>query len=390
LFLTHGQDGRVWDVDGNEYVDMISSLMPIVLGYRDADVDYAIRNQLTRGISFSLPTTLEQELARVLCDIIPSAEMVRFGKNGSDATSAAIRMARAYTGRDRVIVCGYHGWQDWYIGATARNKGVPSAVQNLTTMVPYNDLEAFDKVFTGHPGEIACVIMETANVTEPKPGFLQGVKDLAHKHGALLVFDEIITGFRFALGGAQSLFGVTPDLSCFGKAMANGMPLSAVVGRRDVMMEMEKIFYSGTFGGEALSLAASLATIDKLKREAVIPRLWSLGADLAEDVNALIEKHELGHVFGLVGFAPWKVLVVQDHANIRKEAIKTMFLTEMLARGVLLNASHNVCWTHNATDMARTRQAWDGALVAVKQGLTSGTLIEQLKAPIIEPIFKVR
>lgn len=390
LFLTHGDGGRVWDVDGNEYVDLVSSLMPVVLGYRDPDVDYAIRGQLTRGISFSLPTSLEQELSRVLCDLIPSAEMVRFGKNGSDVTAAAIRMARAFTGRDRIIACGYHGWQDWYIGATARKKGVPPAVQGLTSMVPYNDIEAFERAFAAHPGDVACVIMETMNVVEPKAGYLQAVKDLAHKHGALLIFDEIITGFRFALGGAQSLFGVTPDLSCFGKAMANGMPLSAVVGRRDVMMEMEQIFFSGTFGGEALSLAASLATIDKLKREAVVPRLWSIGEELATDTAALIAKHGLNDVFSLAGAAPWKVLMINDHPNARKEAVKTMFLTEMLARGILIAASHNLCWSHTPTDLAQIRKAWDESLAAVKRELTQGTLIDHLKSPIIEPIFKVR
>lgn len=390
LFLTHGQGGRVWDVDGNEYVDMVSGLLPIVLGYRDPDVDYAIRHQLARGISFSLATSLEQELARTMRDIIPSAEMVRFGKNGTDATSAAIRMARAFTGRERVVACGYHGWQDWYIGATARKKGVPVAVQSLTSMVPYNDIDAFEKAFAAHPGEVACVIMETMNAVEPKPGYLQAVKDLAHKHGALLIFDEIITGFRYALGGAQSLFGVTPDMACFGKAMANGMPLSAVVGRRDVLMEMEQIFISGTFGGEALSLAASVATIDKLKREAVIPRLWSLGEELTKDVRALVTKHGLDGIFGLTGAAPWMLLVINDHPSVRKEAIKTLFLTEMLARGVLMNASHNVCWAHDATDMARMRQAWDGALGVVAKEIAGGALIEHLKAPIIEPIFKVR
>jgi glutamate-1-semialdehyde 2,1-aminomutase/spore coat polysaccharide biosynthesis protein SpsF len=204
------------------------------------------------------------------------------------------------------------------------------------------------------------------------------------------VFDEIITGFRFALGGAQSLFGVTPDMACFGKAMANGMPLSAVVGRRDVLMEMEKIFISGTFGGEALSLAASLATIEKLKREAVIPKLWSLGEELTKDVRGLVTKHGLDGIFALTGAAPWMLLVVNDHPKVRKEAIKTLFLTEMLARGILMNASHNVCWAHDATDMARMRQAWDGALGVVAQEIAGGALIEHLKAPIIEPIFKVR
>ena len=238
-------------------------------GYRDPDVDLAIRRQLTRGISFSLPTTLEMELAERLVKHIPCAEMVRFGKNGTDATSAAVRLARAATKRDRLILLGYHGWQDWYIGATTRNLGVPACVSALSHLAPYGDLEAIEDLFARHPGEFAAVMLEPMNTVEPAPGYLKGLKDLVHRHGALLIFDEIITGFRWSIGGAQARYGVTPDLACFGKAMGNGMPISAVVGRADIMRLMEDIFYSGTFGGETLSLAAAIATIDKIDREAV-------------------------------------------------------------------------------------------------------------------------
>lgn len=390
LFLTHGQGGRVWDVDGNRYVDMVCGLLPVVLGYQDPDVDQAIRDQLANGISFSLPTPLETELAERLTRLIPCAEQVRYGKNGTDATSAAIRLARAFTGRDRIAVCGYHGWQDWYIGATTRHKGIPAAVRDLTHIVPYNDLETLDKLLSAHPGQFAALIMEPMSAVDPAPGYLQGVKDLVHAHGALLVFDEIITGFRYALGGAQSLFGITPDLASFGKAMGNGMPISAIVGRAEVMREMEDVFISGTFGGEALSLAAAIATIDKMEREPVIEKLWHLGSTLADGVAALTAKHGLAELISLVGRAPWKIIAVKDHPTARKEAIKTLFIHEMVHSGVLFLASHNVCYAHDGDDVATVLAAWDRALSKVAAELATEQLEARLPCPAVEPVFKVR
>lgn len=251
-FIERGRGSHVWDVDGNEYVDMISGLCALTLGYCDPDVDAAVKAQLEDGIIFSLPHRLEMEVAEQLVSMVPCAEMVRFGKNGSDATAGAVRVARAFTGRDHVAVCGYHGWQDWYIGTTARNRGVPQATRDLSHTWAYNNIESLDAIFKAHPGQVAAVILEPMNVVEPAPGFLQAVKELTHKHGALLVFDETITGFRYANGGAQQLFGVTPDLATFGKGLANGYPVSAVAGRADVMQLMEEIFFSFTFGGETL------------------------------------------------------------------------------------------------------------------------------------------
>lgn len=390
LYLTHGDRGRAWDVDGNEFVDLICGLLPVVLGYRDPDIDRAIRVQLDRGISFSLPTSLESELAERLVEIIPCAESVRFGKNGTDATAAAVRLARAKTGRDRVAVCGYHGWQDWYIGATSRNKGVPVAVSELTHFFPYNDLPALDALLRRHPDEFALVMIEPTNAVEPNPEYLEELRELVHRHGSLLAFDEIVTGFRYALGGAQELFGVTPDLATFGKAMANGMPLSAIVGRADVMAEMEEIFFSGTFGGEALSLAAAIATIDKMRREPVIETLWRNGALLADGAAQRIEQHGLSEVISLSGKAPWMLLQFADHRAARKEAIRTLFLCAMYDRGVLISASHNVCYAHSAADLALVLDAYDGALAEVRRELDGGALESNLPCPVIEPVFSVR
>jgi glutamate-1-semialdehyde 2,1-aminomutase/spore coat polysaccharide biosynthesis protein SpsF len=316
--------------------------------------------------------------------------MVRFGKNGTDATSAAIRLARAKTKRDRVITLGYHGWQDWYIGATSRKLGVPEAVSQLTHGAPYGDLAAVEKLLEAHKGEFAALILEPAGATEPPAGYLQGLKALVHRHGALLVFDEIITGFRWSLGGAQKYYGVTPDLSAFGKAMGNGMPISAVVGRADVMRLMEDIFYSGTFGGEGLSLAAAIATVDKMEREDVVGRLWQTGGELLAKARAKISAAGLDDAIGLVGIAPWAILAFKDHPKGSRNAIKTLFLREMIQGGVLINASHNVCFAHTPADMAQVLAAYDRALGAVKDALAKGDLDQKLGDAVIRPIFTVR
>lgn len=390
LFLTHGDGGRVWDVDGNEYVDLINGLFPVILGYRDSDVDAAIRRQLDRGISFSLATALETELAERLVRLIPSAEMVRFGKNGTDATSACVRLARAFTGRDHVALCGYHGWQDWYVGATSRNRGVPGVVSDLSHLVAYGDLEAVDRLMSQHRDAFACLIMEPTNVTPPAEGYLEDLKALVHSHGALLVFDEIITGFRWSLGGAQARFGVTPDLSAFGKAMANGLPISAVVGRADIMRLMEEIFFSSTFGGEALSLAAAIATIDKLEREAVPDKLWQCGERLMTGARSSIERHGLDGTLGLVGSPPWAILSYSDHEGGSAAAVKTLFLREMIAAGVLINASHNVSFAHTRDDEAQVLAAWDRATEVVAVRLAEGDLDRRFDNKLIRPVFQVR
>lgn len=388
LFLTHGQGSRVWDVDGNEYIDLVSGLLPNVLGYNDPDVNFAIQRQLHKGISFSLSTELEIQLAEKLCAIIPSAEKVRFGKNGTDVTSAAIRLSRAFTGREKVVTCGYHGWQDWYIGSTTRNKGVPKAVCNLTTPVPYNDLNQLETLLKTE--EYAAVIMEPCNTTIPAPGYLQSAKDLCETYGSVFILDEIITGFRFALGGAQQYFGITPHLSCFGKAMANGMPISAIVGRDDIMKEMEEIFFSGTFGGEALSLAASLATIDKIETENVTHQLWSFGNDLSSRIQAIIDDQGLNEAIGLVGLSPWRILTYKDVGSYTGFEIKTLFIQEMTKRGILINGSFNINFAHTALDGNKIVEAFSQTAKILAQAIHHNELSQLLINPTIKPLFKVR
>jgi len=390
LFLSHGRGSHVWDVDGNEYVDFVNGLLPVILGYDDPDVTEAVTAQLERGVTFSLATELEIELAELLCELIPCAEMVRFGKNGSDATSGAIRIARAYTGRDRVAVCGYHGWQDWYIGATTRNKGVPAAVGELTHKFAYNDLDALRSTLESRKGEFAAVMMEAMNAEEPREGYLQAVRNLAHEHGALFILDEIITGFRYHLGGAQTLFDVVPDLATFGKSMGNGFPISAVVGRARYMAEMEEIFFSSTFGGETVSLAASLATVRKMQREPVHEKLNAMGERVIALTRANVERHGLSPAIAICGKPSWSLMQFRDAAGATAAQVKSLFLQELIGRGILTAGSYNMCYAHGESDLAQLDRAQREACTAVREALDAGDIGKRLLGPPIQPVFRVR
>jgi len=390
FFIQRGAGARVWDVDGNEYIDFINSLAAITLGYQDAEVDAAVSAQLKEGVVFSLPHPIEMQVAEKIVELVPCAEMVRFGKNGSDATAGTVRLARAFTGRDHVAICGYHGWQDWYIGSTARNRGVPAATRALTHAWAYNDLGSLEKVFEAHPGQIAAVILEPMNIAEPQPGFLQGVKDVAHRHSALLVFDETVTGFRYALGGAQQLFGVTPDLAAFGKGLANGYPVSAVAGRADVMRLMEEVFFSFTFGGEALSLAAALATMRKLESEPVIDTLYRQGRAVMEGLKSVIAESDASDFLGVAGNPTWSFLTMQDCGGYTLWQIKTLFLQEMFSRGILTIGTHNMSYSHGDDEVGRLLQAYGEVIPMIAKAVRNKTLESALRCEPLQPLFKVR
>lgn len=390
-FVQRAQGTRVWDLDGNEYIDFVNSLASVTLGYQDEDVTRAVAEQLQHsGVIFSLPHPLECEVAELICEMVPCAEMVRFGKNGSDATAAAVRLMRAHTARDHVAVCGYHGWQDWYIGSTARNRGVPQATRELTHAFAYNDLGSLQALFERYPGQIAGIVMEPMGATEPQPGFLQAVKDLAHREGALLTFDETITGFRFANGGAQAWFGVTPDLASFGKGLANGYPVSAIAGRRDVMKLMEEVFFSFTFGGETLSLAAAKATLQKLQREPVIDTLMRRGERLLAGTRAVIEQAGLSDVFAIGGHPAWTFLTIRDARGASAFEIKTLLMQEQHQRGILCLGTHNLSYAHTDADIDALVAMYADVLPLIGRALDAGTLRQQLRCEPLVPLFKVR
>lgn len=389
-FIKKGQGSRVWDADENEYIDFVNALAAITLGYNDPDVKNAVTLQLEEGTIFTLPHELEIKVAEKIVEMVPCAEMVRFGKNGSDATAGAIRLARAYTKREHVAVCGYHGWQDWYIGSTSRNLGVPQSTRDLTHTFQYNDIDSLYKIFQQFPGQIAAVIMEPMNTTEPKDGFLGKVKELTKKNGAVFIFDETITGFRYAHGGAQEYFGVIPDLATFGKGLANGYPISAITGSSEIMHLMEEIFFSFTFGGETLSLAAALATMTKLQKEPVIEILWTQGRKVIEGTKILIGKHNLEDILSISGKDCWSFLMFKDTSVYSQWEIKTLFLQEVFARGIITVGTHNMSYTHSDDDISRLLQVYDEVFRTIRDVVENRNLHKLLKAKPLVPLFKVR
>lgn len=389
-FIERGIGSHVFDVDGNEYVDLNNALAAITIGYCDPDINMAVQKQLESGTIFSLSNKLEIEVAEKIIKMVPCAEKVRFGKNGSDATAGAIRIARAYTGREHVFACGYHGWQDWYIGATTRNKGVPKCVQQLTHIFPYNDIPAIEKLFAEYKDSVAAVIMEPMNTSFPKDGYFEELKRVSHANGALLIFDETVTGFRLSNGGAQEYFGVTPDLATFGKGMANGFPISVIAGKDEYMKEMEEIFFSFTYGGELLSLAAANVVLDKLSREPVLKNIAEKGSFFMNAINALIEKNSLCDTLKVSGHSSWNFLIIKDHKLADSFTIKTYFMQEMLRRGVLTLGAHVFTNAHTKEDIDFCINAYEGFLVSLKSHLDLGTLKEALDCDVLKPLMKIR
>ncbi len=387
-YLERGEGAWVWDVDGNKYLDYLMALGPIILGYGNSAVNKAIIEQVNRGAVFSQMHPLEVEVAEKLIDLIPCAEMVRFAKNGSDATTGAIRAARAFTGRDHIVYCGYHGWHDWYIGATTRNAGVPKPVQELTHTFTYNDLDSLKAVFDAHPGDIAAVIMEPVGIEMPAGGFLEAVRDLSHENGALLVFDEIINGFRLAFGGSQEMLGVTPDLATFGKAMANGMPLSAVVGRREVMEIFDEIFFSGTFGGDAVALAACKVTIAEMENRNVIAHIWNYGEKLSAAIHGLIDRHALGEALELVGYDARSILTFPHDDEAVSRLRRSYFMQECHKRGLLFFGVHLPTAAHGDEELAFTTDVYGEVFALFAAAYQADDFAARMEGEIVEPIFR--
>jgi glutamate-1-semialdehyde 2,1-aminomutase len=390
LFIKKAKGCSAWDLDGNRYIDLVNSLAAITLGYRDPSVDKAVRKQIKSGTIFSLPGKLEYEVAEKIVDLVPSAELVRFGKNGSDATSAAVRIARAFTGRKIIAVCGYHGWQDWFIGSTSRNKGVPAEVSNLTASFIYNDIDSLSNIFAAHQNDVAAVILEPMNSTWPSADFLRQLREMCTKNGSILIFDETITGFRFSKGGAQELFNVTPDLTTLGKGLANGYPLSAIAGKREIMLQMNEIFYSGTFGGELLSLAAANVVLSKHQKNEVVPKLVKNGKKLDQLTRQAINENKLSEVLGTSGHETWIFLNWSDSNEFSSLELKTYFMQECFKLGVLVLSTHNVSAAMNSKQINLVGSVYSQVFSKMKKHIESGTLRNYLEAEPLVPLFKVR
>jgi glutamate-1-semialdehyde aminotransferase len=354
IFVSRAKGCRVEDIDGNTYIDFVHGCGPIVLGYRYPAVDRAVRRQLRKGIIGGLLYPVETETARLLCEMVPCAEMVRFLKGGGEATAAAVRIARACTGREVIVSHGYRGWPDVWAAAT-NNRGVPACLSPLTVSYPFNDLAAAEKIMDEHAGRVAALFISVLGEA-PAEGYLQALCDLAHRHGALFVMDEVITGFRLAPGGAQEYFGVTPDLACFAKAMANGMPVSAVAGKAEHMEVLADLAVTVTYGGEALSLAAAAATMREIRDKNVPEYLWHIGRRFMDRLEKAAE--ESGIPFRCSGLAPVNHMQFLEVEGEERTLVWLYFLQEMAARGVLFRrgSMNAMTFSHREKDVEETAE----------------------------------
>ena len=377
-YLHRGKGSYVWDVDGNQFLDFVMACHPLILGYADDDVNSAIIKQLELGSTFSLANKLEIDVTELLIKTIPCAEAARFGKNGADATTAAVRVARAVTGRDHIAYCGYHGWHDWYIANTDLNSGIPEFNQELGHSFTYNNLASLEEIFDRHPGKIACVIMEPLTILEPKDHFLHEVKKLTHHHDALLVFDEIITGYRFSIGGAQELTGVIPDLATYAKAISNGVPLSAIVGKKEYMSALEKTFFSFTYGGDCIGLSAANVCIPKIQRKNVPKHLAEVGGMLQKNFNKLVDQYGLAEFINCVGYPCRSIISFEGLGQFDPLEMKSYFQQELLRRGILWAGYHALSLSHQKEDIEKTLNAFDDVMKHFRKIVNDSRLLRPL------------
>jgi glutamate-1-semialdehyde 2,1-aminomutase len=380
-FIERGKGCHVWDVDGNEFIEYGMGLRAVTLGHAFDPVVRAAYQQMQLGANFTRPARIEVEAAEVFLQTIESADMVKFAKNGSDVTTAAVKLARAYTGRDLIAICGdqpFFSTDDWFIGSTEMNAGIPKAIVDMTLKFRYNDPENLVELFDQHPGQIACVLMEAEAATPPDPGYLGAVKQLCEDRGAVLVFDEMITGFRWHLGGAQKVHGVVPHLSTFGKAMGNGFAISALAGKREIMRlggmdhDQARVFLlSTTHGAETHALAAWLAVVQIYREQNVVEYLWRKGERLRELVNMSIGENQLEDYFALSGRPCNLIFATYDQQRSRSQAFRTLFLQELIRRGVIA-PSFVVSFSHTDADIDRTAEAVHAAHVIYRKALDEG------------------
>jgi glutamate-1-semialdehyde 2,1-aminomutase len=393
-FIVHGKGCHVWDLDGNEFIEYGMGLRTVTLGHAFLPVVEAAYQQMQLGINFTRPAKIEVDLAEAMLGVIDGADMVKFAKNGSDVTTAAVRLARAYTGRDLIAICGdqpFFSIDDWFIGTTEMNAGIPRAITQMTLKFRYNDLESLRKLFDQYPDQIACVMMEAETTNPPAVGYLNQVKELCEERGAVLVFDEMITGFRWHLGGAQEFHGVVPHMSTFGKAMGNGFAISALVGKREIMRlggldhDQKRVFLlSTTHGAETHALAASLETIRIYRERHVVEFLWRQGERLRALVNQSIAENRLDGFFEVIGRPCNLVFGTRDQDHNRSQAFRTLFIQELIRRGVIA-PSFVVSFSHSDTDIERTAEAVYEAHVVYRKALDEG-IEKYLEGRPVKPV----
>jgi len=400
VYAVRAKGARFWDVDGNEYIDWASGIGAIILGYCDPVVDEAVREQLSRGMATSINHELEIELAEELCRVIPSAEMVRYAKCGGEACAIAIRIARGATGRDKVLFCGYHGWHDWYLAANLSAEanlnahlfpgiepiGVPRALADTVFPFPYGDLAALGELLDKHRGSIAAVIMEPMRSELPPAGYLDGVQRLAREHGAVLIFDEVTSGFRIRLGGVQEFVGVTPDMTVLGKAISNGYPMAAVLGRRDVMQHAARMFISSTYWSDPLGLRAALTTIRELRSRDVPGQLEWFGAELQRRLNEVAGETGLAVRCGGLSVHP-HVHFATDDAAI-KAKLSTLYVQEMAKRGCHGYPAFYLNAAQGDAELEQTVAAARESFAILAAGWSSGNLDQRLECDVQQDVFR--
>ncbi|HMW24152.1 MAG TPA: glutamate-1-semialdehyde 2,1-aminomutase [Burkholderiaceae bacterium] len=396
-FIVRGSGCHVWDLDGREFIEYGMGLRAVTLGHAFAPVVEAAMRQLPHGINFTRPAPIELEAAELLHSLVPGAEMVKFCKDGSHAVDGAIRLARAATGRDLVAICGDHPFfstGDWFIGTGEMGAGIPPEVPRLVLKFDYNDRAGLQALFDAHPGRIACVLMEAARIDEPEGDYLHWVKETAHAQGALLVFDEMITGFRWHTGGAQALYGVTPDLATFGKALANGFSVSALTGRREFMRlggidhDRERVFLlSTTHGAQTHELAAAIATMRFYRDHPVIETLHARGRRLREGIAQVAAAASLSAQIGVVSRDCNLLFYTRDAAGQPSQPLRTLFMQELIRHGILA-PSFVVSWSHSEADIDRTIEAVARALPVYRQALDANSVDGLLDGPSVKPVFR--
>ncbi len=386
IYFASASGCRVTDIDDNEYIDLIGALGPISLGYTYSEVDDAIREQLSRGIISGLLSPLEVEVARLLAELVPCAEQVRYFKGGGEATAAAARLARRHTGREIILNCGYRGWPDTWSVAN-NDGGVPKGLEGSIQTFAFNDREGIERLIHGQSPEIAAIVVDV-QVAAPEPGYLAWLRDLAHEIGALLIFDEIVTGFRMANGGLQEYAAVTPDLAIFAKGIANGMPLAVVAGKGSVMTSMTDAMISITYGGEALSLAAARATLEVYRSQPVVETMWARGKQLRDGLSAAAEAAQLP--FSVIGFDPMTAMRF-DGLNPEDESDAWGYLLQELAqRGVLLRRGglNFISYSHAKADIETALNAAGEVFAALALLLRRGTVRDHLRIQSVDTGFR--
>jgi len=395
-YVARGEGCRMWDADGNEFIEWGMGLRSVTLGHAYPPVVEAARKAMLAGTNFVRPALIELEAAESFLDLIQGAEMVKFAKDGSDATSGAVRVSRAYTGRDLVAICANHPFfsvDDWFIGTTPMSAGIPEATRELTVTFRYNDPESVEQLFERHSERLACLILEPEKYDPPADGFLHRLRDLCDRHGTVLIFDEMITGFRWHLGGAQALHGVVPDLSSWGKALANGFSVSALAGRKEIMElggllhDKERVFLlSGTHAAETHGLAAALATMKVYREEPVIETLWKQGRRLADGLERAIADQDLEEHIQLFGRPCCLVYGTKDAEGKPSQPFRTLFLQEIMKRGVIA-PSLIISYSHDDEAVDRTVEAFHGAFGVYRKALDEG-IDEYLESRPVQPVWR--